>query len=84
MARAGLTLERLTLEGAELVDEVGTDQACVRRFGVKVASLYLHVKNSQELKTGTAPLALEELADRAADALAGWAGKDALTAFADA
>ncbi|MBY8885179.1 TetR/AcrR family transcriptional regulator [Streptomyces sp. PTM05] len=86
MPRAGLTAERLTLAGAELADEVGFDQVTVsalaRRFDVKVASLYSHLKNSQDLRTRIALLALEELADRAADALAGRAGKDALAAFA--
>jgi len=85
MAYAGLTAERLTRAGAELADEVGFDQVTVselaRRFDVKVASLYSHLKNSRDLKTRIALLALEELADRAADALAGRAGKDALTAF---
>jgi hypothetical protein len=47
-----------------------------------VASLYSHLKNSQDLRTGITLLALEELAGRAADALAGRAGKDALAAFA--
>ncbi|MEU9795549.1 TetR/AcrR family transcriptional regulator [Streptomyces sparsogenes] len=88
MVRAGLTPERLTLAGAELADEVGFDQVTVsalaRRFDVKVASLYSHLRNSQELKTRIALFALEELADRVADALAGRAGKDALAAFADA
>ncbi|MGW2959264.1 TetR/AcrR family transcriptional regulator [Streptomyces sp. NPDC001220] len=88
MARAGLTPERLTVAGAELADEVGFDQVTVsalaRRFDVKVASLYSHLKNSQELRTRIALFALEELADRVADALAGRAGKDALAAFADA
>ena len=87
MAYAGLTTERLTRAGAELADEVGFDQVTVsevaRRFDVKVASLYSHLKNSRDLKTRIALLALEELADRAADALAGRAGKDALTAFAN-
>ncbi|MFC5720475.1 TetR/AcrR family transcriptional regulator [Streptomyces gamaensis] len=87
MARVGLTTERLTRAGAELADEVGFDQVTVsalaRRFDVKVASLYSHVKNSQDLRTRIALLALEELADRAAEALAGRAGKDALTAFAN-
>ncbi|MGV4988401.1 TetR/AcrR family transcriptional regulator [Streptomyces sp. NRAIS4] len=87
MVRAGLTTERLVRAGAELADEVGFDQvtlsALARRFDVKVASLYSHLKNSQDLKTRIALLALEELADRAADALAGRSGKDALTAFAD-
>ncbi|MGX1135376.1 AcrR family transcriptional regulator [Streptomyces glaucescens] len=87
MARVGLTAERLIQAGAELADEVGFDQVTVsalaRRFDVKVASLYSHLRNSQELRTGIALLALEELADRAADALAGRAGRDALTAFAN-
>ncbi|WP_326587446.1 TetR/AcrR family transcriptional regulator [Streptomyces sp. NBC_01294] len=87
MARAGLTTERLIRAGAELADEVGFDQVTVsalaRRFDVKVASLYSHVKGSQDVKTRIALLALDELADRASDALAGRAGKDALTAFAD-
>ncbi|GGR01289.1 TetR/AcrR family transcriptional regulator [Streptomyces aurantiogriseus] len=87
MARAGLTPERLAQAGAELADEVGFDQVTVsalaRRFDVKVASLYSHVKNSQDLKTKIALLALEELADRGSAALAGRAGKDALTALAN-
>jgi AcrR family transcriptional regulator len=87
MARAGLTAERLTRAGAELADETGFDQVTVsalaRRFDVKVASLYSHVRNSDDLKTRIALLALEELADRGASALAGRAGKDALTALAD-
>ncbi|UNS95446.1 TetR/AcrR family transcriptional regulator [Streptomyces tubbatahanensis] len=88
MARAGLSTQRLIRAGAELADEVGFDQVTVselaRRFDVKVASLYSHLKNSHDLKTGIALLALEELAERAADALAGRAGKDALAAFANA
>ncbi|MFG2350969.1 TetR/AcrR family transcriptional regulator [Streptomyces phaeochromogenes] len=88
MVRVGLTTERLTRAGAELADEVGFEQVTVselaRRFDVKVASLYSHVKNSHDLKTRIALLALEELADRVAAAVAGRAGKDALAAFADA
>ncbi|WP_214416256.1 TetR/AcrR family transcriptional regulator [Sphaerisporangium fuscum] len=87
MARAGLTTERLVQAGAELADEVGLDNVTVSalaaRFGVKVASLYSHLKNSQDLTTRITLLALEELADRAADAVAGRAGKDALAAFGD-
>ena len=87
MVRVGLTPERLTRAGAELADEVGFEQVTVselaRRFDVKVASLYSHVRNSEDLKTRIALLALEELADRGAVALAGRAGKDALTALAD-
>ena len=87
MVRVGLTTERLVRAGAELADEVGfaevTVSALARRFDVRVASLYSHVRNSQDLRTRIALLALEELADRASDAVAGRAGKDALTALAD-
>lgn len=85
MARAGLSTQRLIDAGAELADEVGFDQATLsalaRRFDVKVASLYSHLKNSHDLRTGIALLALEQLADRAAEAMAGRAGKDALAAL---
>ena len=85
MARAGLSAQRLARAGAELADEVGFDQVTVsalaRRFDVKVASLYSHLRNSQDLRTRIALLALEELADRGADAVAGRSGKDALTAL---
>ncbi|NBE93177.1 TetR/AcrR family transcriptional regulator [Nonomuraea sp. KC401] len=88
MVRAGLTPERLTRAGAELADEVGFDQmtvsALARRFDVKVASLYSHLKSSHDLRTRIALFALEELADRVAAAVAGRAGKVALAAFADA
>ncbi|HEY3558377.1 MAG TPA: TetR/AcrR family transcriptional regulator [Kribbella sp.] len=87
MARAGLSGERLALAGAELADEVGFDQVTVsavaRRFGVQVASLYSHVRNSDDLKTRIATVALTELADQAAAAVAGRAGRDALLALAD-
>jgi AcrR family transcriptional regulator len=85
MVRVGLNAERLARAGAELADEVGfehvTVSALARRFDVKVASLYSHVKNSHDLKVRIALIALEELADRAAEALAGRAGKDALAAL---
>ncbi|MFJ4895735.1 TetR/AcrR family transcriptional regulator [Streptomyces sp. NPDC088788] len=88
MARAGLNAERLALAGAELADEAGFEQvtlsALARRFDVKVASLYAHLRNSHELKTRIALIALEELADHVSHAIAGRAGKDALTAFANA
>ncbi|MFD4543431.1 TetR/AcrR family transcriptional regulator [Streptomyces bauhiniae] len=88
MVRAGLSTERLVRAGAELADEAGFEQVTVsalaRRFDVKTVSLYSHLRNSHDLRTRIALLALEELADRAAEALAGRAGKDALVAFANA
>ncbi|MFF8917273.1 TetR/AcrR family transcriptional regulator [Streptomyces sp. NPDC015032] len=87
VGRVGLTTERLVRAGAELADEVGFEQATpaelARRFGVKTASLYSHVKNAHDLKTKIALLALEELADQVSAAVAGRAGRDALTAFAN-
>ncbi|MGQ4513977.1 WHG domain-containing protein [Streptomyces sp. DW26H14] len=88
MARTGITLERLTRTAAELADEDGfanlTVSAVARRLGVKDPSLYAHIRNARDLKARVALLALEEMADSAAAALAGRAGKDALVAFANA
>ncbi|SEN56267.1 TetR/AcrR family transcriptional regulator [Nonomuraea pusilla] len=86
MKRAGVTAEQLTRAAAELADEVGFENVTLatlaRRFGVKEASLYSHVRNARDLKTRVALLALAELADLVADAVAGRAGKDALVALA--
>ncbi|MET7476934.1 WHG domain-containing protein [Streptomyces sp. NPDC005648] len=88
MARAGLTPDRITAAAADLADEIGfenvTLSALARRFGVRDASLYSHIRNLQDLRTRMAFLAGGELIDRIATAVAGRAGKDALTAFADA
>ncbi|WP_328535291.1 TetR/AcrR family transcriptional regulator [Streptomyces sp. NBC_00344] len=88
MARMGITPERLTRTAADLADEIGfgdlTVSAVARRLGVKDPSLYAHIRNARELKVRVALLALQELADAAAAALAGRAGKDALVAFANA
>ncbi|MFF8726113.1 TetR/AcrR family transcriptional regulator [Streptomyces sp. NPDC015171] len=88
MARAGLTVERLVTAAAELADEAGFDKlsvsALARRFGVKDASLYSHVRNLQDLRTRLALYAGGELIDRIAEAVAGRSGKDALTAYAGA
>lgn len=85
MARIGLTTERVAQAGAELADEVGFDRVTVseiaRRFDVKVASLYSHVKSSEDLRVRIALIALDELADRGASALAGRSGRDALIAL---
>ncbi|MEU1626806.1 WHG domain-containing protein [Streptomyces sp. NPDC020096] len=88
MVRVGLTATRLTEAAAEMADEVGLDKVTVsalaRRFGVKDASLYSHVKNLRDLRVRVALLAAEEMTDRIAAAVAGRAGKDALVAFANA
>ncbi|MET8867983.1 WHG domain-containing protein [Nonomuraea sp. NPDC004580] len=88
MARAGLTVERVTLTAAELADEVGLDHvtmsAVARRLGVKDASLYAHVRNLEDLRGRIALLGADEKTIRIAEATAGRAGKDALVAYADA
>ncbi|WP_405590983.1 TetR-like C-terminal domain-containing protein [Streptomyces sp. NBC_01092] len=88
MARAGLTADRLAAAAAELADEAGFENvslsALARRFGVKDASLYSHVRNLQDLRIRVALLAGGEMIDRIAAAVAGRAGKDALAAFAGA
>ncbi|MEU9477547.1 WHG domain-containing protein [Streptomyces sp. NPDC048191] len=88
MARAGLTVDRVVTAAAELADEAGfenvTLSALARRFGVKDASLYSHVRGLTDLRTRLALYAGGELIDRIAVAVAGRAGKDALAAFAGA
>ncbi|EST34643.1 TetR/AcrR family transcriptional regulator [Streptomyces roseochromogenus] len=88
MARAGLTADRVVAAAAELADEAGFDNvtltALARRFGVKDASLYSHVRGLADLRTRLALHAGGELIDRIAVAVAGRAGKDALAAFAGA
>ncbi|WP_416978332.1 TetR/AcrR family transcriptional regulator [Streptomyces sp. T028] len=88
MPRAGLTADRLVAAAAELADEAGADgvtlSALARRFGVKDASLYSHVKNLRDLRIRLALFVGGEMIDRIAPAVAGLAGKDALAAFAGA
>ncbi|MEU1401056.1 TetR-like C-terminal domain-containing protein [Streptomyces sp. NPDC005728] len=88
MARAGLTVDRLVAAAADLADEAGFENvslsALARRFGVKDASLYSHVRNLNDLRTRLALHAGGELIDRIAAAVAGRAGQDALAAFASA
>lgn len=88
MVRAGLNAARLTEAAAEMADEAGIENvslsALARRFGVKDASLYSHVRNLRDLRVRVALLAGEEMTERIAVAVAGRSGKDALVAFADA
>jgi len=88
MVRAGLTVDRLIEAGAQLADASGFDavtpSALARHFDVKVASLYSHVASANDIKVRIALYALDKLADRVAEAIAGRAGRDALVALADA
>ncbi|MFF5156745.1 TetR/AcrR family transcriptional regulator [Streptomyces sp. NPDC000348] len=88
MPRAGLTADRLVAAAVDLADEAGyenvTLSALARRFGVKDASLYAHVRGLRDLRTRMALLAGGEMIDRIAAAVAGRTGEEALTAFANA
>lgn len=85
MPRAGLTADIVTVAAAELADEVGFDgitvSALARRFGVRDASLYSHVRGVEDLRRRVAELATREFADRLSPAVAGRAGREALLAF---
>ncbi|MCS0637185.1 TetR/AcrR family transcriptional regulator [Streptomyces sp. LP05-1] len=88
MARAGITVDRLTRAAAELADREGLEavtlSALARGFGVRDASLYAHVRSLRELRVRVALLGADEMTDRIGVAVAGRAGRDALVAFADA
>lgn len=88
MTRAGVTEDKLVRAAAELADESGlaavTVSALARRFDVRPASVYSHVDGLDQLLDRTAAFALQELADRLADALPGKSGRSALFAFANA
>jgi AcrR family transcriptional regulator len=88
VARANLTSAAVIVAAAELADRDGFDaltlSALARGLGVQTASLYSHVRDRSALIEGVHQLALGELADRIAMAIGGRAGRDALTAFADA
>ena len=87
-ARAGLTIEAVTTAAADLADEVGFDgvtvSAVARRLGVKPASMYAHVDGSEDLRARISVLALDELGQRLALALAGRSGRDAVQALVEA
>jgi AcrR family transcriptional regulator len=88
MVRAGLTVDKIVQAAAEMADEHGienvTVSALARRFGVRDASLYSHIRSLAELRRRVALQAGDEQAERIAEAVAGRAGRDALVAFANA
>lgn len=88
MARAGVTVERIARTGADLADAIGfesvTVTAVARELGVQTASLYSHIQSTADLHRRVMLLALEELADRVGDAVAGLSRRDAVAALMDA
>jgi AcrR family transcriptional regulator len=88
MGRANLSSAVVIAAAANLADRDGFDavslSALARHFGVRTASLYAHVRDRSALLDGVHELALGELADRIAVAVAGRSGRAALIALADA
>lgn len=80
MPRAGLTARIVVVRAAELADEVGYDgltlAALATRLGVRVPSLYKHVEGLDAVRRGVAILAVRELGQAMADALAACADPD--------
>jgi AcrR family transcriptional regulator len=86
--RAGLTSSAVTAAGAALADEIGLASLSMgllaERLGVRPPALYRHVTNLADLLHRIAILGWTEIADTIRDAIQGRAGKDALTAGAQA
>lgn len=88
MPRAGLTTAAVTDAAASVADEAGLPLlsmgAVADRLGVRTPSLYKHVDGLADLTHRIATLATTELGDAIRDATQGRAGRDALTAAAQA
>ncbi|MEV0649173.1 WHG domain-containing protein [Phytomonospora sp. NPDC050363] len=88
MPRERITPDALVSAAADLADEIGFDHltlaALAKRFGVRDASLYTHIRGLADLQERVALLALAEWADALGGAIAGRSGYSALCAFADA
>lgn len=88
MATSPLSRTAVISEAAELADlggfEAVTLSAVARRLGVRAPSLYSHVRDLAALRDGITALALGELGDVVAVAIAGRSGREALHGFADA
>ncbi|KKB08032.1 TetR/AcrR family transcriptional regulator [Devosia chinhatensis] len=88
MPRAGLSRDRLIEAAGTLADEKGFDALTLadlaRHFDVRLPTLYSHIANAHDLRTGLAFRALTQLADRVETGIAGRSGRDALVAFAQA
>lgn len=88
MTRTPLTAALVVRAAADLADRDGYDavtlSAVARTLGVQTASLYTHVRDRAAVLAGVHDLALDELADHIARAVAGRAGRDALAGLAAA
>lgn len=83
-----MTVERVARTGADLADAIGFDHVTVaavaRELGVQTASLYSHIQSTTDLHRRIMLLALEELADRASEAVAGLSRREAVAGLMNA
>jgi AcrR family transcriptional regulator len=88
VARANLSPAVVIAAAADLADREGFDaitlSALARHFGVQTASLYSHVRDRSALLHAVHELALGELADRVALAIAGRSCRAALAGLTEA
>lgn len=88
MPRAGLNTDNLVATAAALSDTIGFEHTSLaelaRHVGVRLPSLYAHLRNAEELRHRVALYALDRLATAVAEAIAGRSGRDAILALADA
>lgn len=86
MDRPALSSSSVIAAGAAMSDDMGfaavTLTSVARRLGVKAPSLYSHVRDLAALQDGVTALALGDLAERLAEAIAGRSGGAALHAYA--
>jgi AcrR family transcriptional regulator len=86
--RAGLNPERVVAEAAALADERGIQALSLaplaERLGVRVPSLYKHVRGLDDLHRRLALAGLRDLAEALGAATVGRSGRDALLACATA
>jgi AcrR family transcriptional regulator len=86
--RVGLTPERIVVEAANVADEVGLEQltlaAVAKQCGVSLPGLYKHIEGLDSVKRDISVLAVRELSQALAAAVAGLAGREALQALAAA
>lgn len=88
MPRAGLSRAAVVDLGGEIADRVGLERltmaAVAERAGVRLPSLYKHVRGLDDLHVGIATAALHQLAGTLRSALDGVSPEDALPALAGA
>lgn len=88
MPRAGLSAQRVVERAAQIVDEHGYEALSLSRLatdlGVATPSLYKHVAGMSDLVQQVSVQAVDELAECLAASVMGRAGREALSALAEA